>query len=443
MQAARRLVRLVRYLIQVPPELCPDPEERWRSQVLCALLLANLALVPPVCLAMAFSNREAWQATLVVATFVSLLFGGLLSLARFVHRGLARFGWPAVPAIFAQYIYSSFAGYGALDPGMIGQCGGIVFSTLIAGVPGTTVAMLLALGSNALVGFGALTGLPFVPRPELPRGLLQISVTNNLIVTFNVGVALLFFQLLHRRLLASVEAEAARAATAAEQALLQRALVAERELTLRAFGHEVSNPLTVALLALDMARLKLQKAGDVPAEMTTAMGSLRRVAALTAAISSIDRQARRERCELRALCRQVAEEQAVLLGERLRLELPEGEVPVPDADPARLQQVIVNLLGNAAKYSQGPITLSLVVRGGEAVLSVRDEGPGIPEAAVARLFHAFFRATEDKGPPGLGLGLYICQRIVERHGGRIWLEATSTEGSTFCVALPLRQRPGS
>ncbi|MBN1206762.1 MAG: PAS domain S-box protein [Myxococcaceae bacterium] len=112
-------------------------------------------------------------------------------------------------------------------------------------------------------------------------------------------------------------------------------------------------------------------------------------------------------------------------------------------DPYRLEQVIANLLENALKYSPGggAIDVSLEPRGDVALLAVRDPGIGIPTDQLEHLFERYFRArnvsTHSYG--GLGLGLYICRDIVERHGGRIWVESAVGHGSTFYVALPTLQ----
>ncbi len=110
-------------------------------------------------------------------------------------------------------------------------------------------------------------------------------------------------------------------------------------------------------------------------------------------------------------------------------------------DPYRLEQVIANLLENALKYSPGDSTVRvrLDVRGDFALLSVADEGIGIPHDQQEQLFERYFRARNVSVTSygGLGLGLYISRDIVERHGGRIWVESEIGRGSTFHVALPL------
>ncbi|WP_426756264.1 ATP-binding protein [Myxococcus sp. Y35] len=110
-------------------------------------------------------------------------------------------------------------------------------------------------------------------------------------------------------------------------------------------------------------------------------------------------------------------------------------------DGDRLAQVLVNLMENAFKYSPSGGTVRVRVRrdGGHVRVSVQDEGIGIPQDQHERLFERFFRAHNApiSGFGGLGLGLYICQDIVERHGGRLWVESELGRGSTFHFTVPL------
>ncbi|NOJ95455.1 PAS domain S-box protein [Corallococcus coralloides] len=109
-------------------------------------------------------------------------------------------------------------------------------------------------------------------------------------------------------------------------------------------------------------------------------------------------------------------------------------------DTFRLEQVVSNLLENALKYSPdgGTIRVRLSLTEDVAVLSVTDPGIGIPEDQQQQLFDRYFRArnASTRSYGGLGLGLYISRDIVERHGGRIWVESAPGQGSTFYVALP-------
>ena len=108
------------------------------------------------------------------------------------------------------------------------------------------------------------------------------------------------------------------------------------------------------------------------------------------------------------------------------------------ADPVRFEQVVVNLLDNAVKFSPGggTLTVRLTGEGGEIRLEVRDQGIGIAPDRAARVFERFYRAHDDRGIGGLGLGLYISKQIVELHGGRIEVGSEPGRGTTFTVTIP-------
>ncbi|HEY3063360.1 MAG TPA: PAS domain-containing sensor histidine kinase, partial [Chloroflexota bacterium] len=133
------------------------------------------------------------------------------------------------------------------------------------------------------------------------------------------------------------------------------------------------------------------------------------------------------------------------VGERhtLRLELPPSACPVL-VDQDRIEQILINLLDNAAKYSPSgdEIVLRLEAVEDGVQLSVRDRGVGLPDDAFELIFEPFGRAAnaEQWNVPGMGLGLHICRLIVERHGGRIWAESDGElRGTTVHVWLPFAQ----
>jgi signal transduction histidine kinase len=148
-----------------------------------------------------------------------------------------------------------------------------------------------------------------------------------------------------------------------------------------------------------------------------------------------------ERRDLAALCRRAAEEQRIA-GHDVRVELPEEPV-YAEVDSDRIAQVLGNLLGNAIKYggSDNPVVLSVVREHSEVVCCVHDEGPGIPADELPRLFERYYQApsvhVQSGSQLGLGVGLYLCREIVERHGGRIWGQSEPGTGSRFSFALPL------
>ncbi len=109
-------------------------------------------------------------------------------------------------------------------------------------------------------------------------------------------------------------------------------------------------------------------------------------------------------------------------------------------DAIQIMQVFQNLIGNAIKFrSESSLDIHIGARQEPArwVFSVRDNGIGIDSQYFERIFQIFQRLHTRKQYPGTGIGLAICKKIVERHGGTIWVESESGKGSTFCFSLPL------
>ena len=125
---------------------------------------------------------------------------------------------------------------------------------------------------------------------------------------------------------------------------------------------------------------------------------------------------------------------------KLETELAQ-KLPAVFGDEVQIQQVLMNLILNAMHaMSDTPdharrIVVRTVPADGEILISVADTGPGISADALPRLFEPYYTMQQD----GLGVGLAICRRIVERHSGRIWAEANSDAGATFKFALPMKR----
>jgi PAS domain S-box-containing protein len=130
------------------------------------------------------------------------------------------------------------------------------------------------------------------------------------------------------------------------------------------------------------------------------------------------------------------------LPHRFVIDIPKG-LPSVHADQLRLERILYNLLENAVKYSPegGEIRVFAKLETDCLVISVADEGVGISLENQARLFGPFQRLEESRldGVKGAGLGLLVCRRLVEAHGGRIWVESEPSRGSSFFFTLPLRQ----
>jgi signal transduction histidine kinase len=117
------------------------------------------------------------------------------------------------------------------------------------------------------------------------------------------------------------------------------------------------------------------------------------------------------------------------------------KLPVGLGDEQRLTQVLLNLVGNAIKFTDtGEVRISATAMNGHFTVAVTDTGPGIPPEELKRVFEQFHQIdnSNTKAKGGTGLGLAIAKQIVEMHGGRIWVESTLGQGATFQMQLPIR-----
>jgi signal transduction histidine kinase len=119
----------------------------------------------------------------------------------------------------------------------------------------------------------------------------------------------------------------------------------------------------------------------------------------------------------------------------LRVEGPGRPVAVP-TDLLRLQQVLSNLLSNALRFAQGPITIRIEMTDGGTELHVDDDGPGIPAEDREAIFDRFYRGDESSGTPGTGLGLYVSREVVRAMGGELVAACSPESGARFTVRLP-------
>jgi two-component system sensor histidine kinase KdpD len=143
---------------------------------------------------------------------------------------------------------------------------------------------------------------------------------------------------------------------------------------------------------------------------------------------------------LDALIRRVVADATPRAGtRRLRVRVP-ANLPHPSIDPVRIEQVIRNLVDNAVKFSPptGLIDVSAALHADGIMVTVKDDGPGVAPEYHERVFERFFRVEpHSRSVAGAGLGLAICKRFVELHGGRIELESRPNQGAAFRFTLPL------
>ena len=221
-----------------------------------------------------------------------------------------------------------------------------------------------------------------------------------------------------------------------------------RDAVLANVSHEFRTPLSAQLASLEMLRERLEGRDDPDlAQLVGSMerGTLRLVRLVDNLLESLRIDAgrdsiRRHRLALAAVVDEAVEQIAPLAeqkGQNLAVELPEA-IPEIDGDAPRLVQVLTNLLANASKFAPPgtAITVGGEVGPSEITVWVQDQGPGFPEDPEERRYERFSRAAA--GEPeerGVGLGLFIANSIVERHGGK--LRARNTEpGARMAVVLP-------
>lgn len=223
----------------------------------------------------------------------------------------------------------------------------------------------------------------------------------------------------------------------------------ERQMAfLAGVAHDLRNPLSA--LAMSVAVVPPDKPLPPEARVRSMMALVRRqVERLermvgdfldTARIEAGQLELKMEPCDVCDLARNVVELfEGTSRAHTLRYEGPDDPV-VLRFDPARIEQVLNNLVSNAIKYSPGggEVLVRVERQSERAVVSVSDSGIGISPEEQARVFEPFRRAsTSASAIPGMGLGLFVCRRIAEAHGGRIEVESAPGSGSTFKVLLPL------
>ncbi len=231
--------------------------------------------------------------------------------------------------------------------------------------------------------------------------------------------------------------------------------VRQRDEFLSIASHELRSPLAALQLQLQMLRrLTAQEEAPQPQAVVHKVEALerqtRRLTALVNDLLDVSRlrvgrlELRLEELDLAELARdsiRQVEDSLGRAGSRIALR---AEAPATGRwDRLRLEQVVTNLLVNAAKFGEGrPIAVTVHAEADLARLAVADQGIGIPPEQHERIFGRFERAASPEHYAGLGLGLYIAREIVEAHGGRIRLASAPGLGSTFTVELPRQPTPG-
>lgn len=235
---------------------------------------------------------------------------------------------------------------------------------------------------------------------------------------------------------------------------LEDALVNEKAIneTQRQFVSLVSHEFRTPLAIIDgQAQRIMRKIDDMPREnIKTSMEKCRSsVARLIGLIESILSSSRLEAgaiafnpgpCDMADLLSDVAKgQEGIAASHRIVLDIE----TLPDqvvADEKLMRQVLTNLLSNAVKYSPGASTVWVDGHrdGSDVVIAVRDEGVGIPEAELSKLFSRFFRASTASGIAGTGIGLHLVEQLLKMHDGDVSVASIAGEGTTFTIRFPIQ-----
>lgn len=281
---------------------------------------------------------------------------------------------------------------------------------------------------------------------------MVLDVTITAVVRLGDGGRIVGYQGVMRDITQRKRGHEALQASYARESQLRKDLEAEiqrRTEFTRALVHELRTPLTPVLASSEMLveELKtepyLSLAKNVYNGATNLNNRIEELIDLAKGEIGI-LTLNRKPLDPATLINQVAQEVGPMASSRGQSLVVEflGSLPIVMADEVRLRQVLLNLINNASKFTpaQGQITLRALRQGSNLQVEVQDTGRGIPEDLQKRLFQPYVQVGDDASRlRGMGLGLALCKRLVELHGGVIWVKSEKGKGSTFGFTIPLDQ----
>ncbi|MEE9416389.1 MAG: HAMP domain-containing sensor histidine kinase [Acidimicrobiales bacterium] len=209
-------------------------------------------------------------------------------------------------------------------------------------------------------------------------------------------------------------------------------------------SHELRTPLTSVRTNVDVLKGRIDEMDSaqrdaILGDLQTEVGELSSLVGelVDLATDTSDDVAEYSELDLFELCQEVADRFARLHGREI-VVTGNSAAPV-EGDAESIERAVVNLITNAIKFSPDDTAIAIVV--GEGSIEVSDEGPGIPDADLDRIFDRFYRADETRTLPGSGLGLAIVAQTAERHGGKAWARNNPTGGATVGFNFWCQTRP--
>lgn len=226
----------------------------------------------------------------------------------------------------------------------------------------------------------------------------------------------------------------------------------DQEIFIQMISHDLRAPITVIHGHAEMLKERLSEPDELTAlNLDAILAATRQLAGMMEDLTRIIHLERGqlplqfEPIDMPELITKLAKRLAVADVGRQVEESSPPDLPPVWADLKSLERILTNLLTNAFKYSppESPVRVAAEIGGGEMRISVRDCGGGISSEDQPHLFERFFRTRDAEGKRGIGLGLYITRRLVEAHGGQVWVESEQGKGSVFSFSIPLRRDAGA